>query len=224
MIILSVYETEGIMLTVISYKSISSTPDLFFGQHRLRHREFIDRQNYSVQTVDGMEHDEYDNPLAAIYLVYSEDGKRVLGCSRLFPVEGRCMLKDHFPHLVDDPTIYTLPATWEGTRFCIDSRLPPEKRLQILRHISVGYLEFALAKGIERIIGLMPTLILRSVFERNGIQLRRLGASFAIGDHSKIQAACIDVSPDQYARACAKTGVDSPLGWLRPAEVGRDVA
>jgi acyl homoserine lactone synthase len=212
------------MLKVISYKTISTTPDLFFGMHRLRHREFIDRQNYAVKSVDGMEYDEYDNPFAASYLVYCEDGKRVLGCSRLMPVEGRCMLRDHFPHLVNDPSIFTAAGTWEGTRFCVDSTLPPDKRLSILRNISVGYLEFALMNGVDRIIGLMPTLILRTVFERNGIALRRLGSAFTIGENSKVQAACIDTSFEQYMRACAKTGVYSPLGLLNPEATPRDVA
>ncbi|HTM82232.1 acyl-homoserine-lactone synthase [Asticcacaulis sp.] len=212
------------MLSVISYKTISSSPDLFFSLHRLRYQEFVDRQHYAVKTIDGMEYDEFDNAFAATHLVYSEDGKHVLGCSRLFPVEGRCMLSEHFFTLVDDPLIYTLPRTWEGTRFCIDSALPPDKRLQILRHIAVGYLEYALSEGIDRIIGLMPTLILRSVFERNGITLRRLGVPHQIGEHSKIQAACIDVSIEQYARACEKTGIYSPLGMLRPPREGRNLA
>jgi len=211
------------MLSTISYKSISTSADLFLGQHRLRHQEFIKRQSYSVKVFEGMEFDEYDS-LASIYLVYSEDGKRVLGCSRLTPTELGSMLQDHFADLVEDPAIFSLPSTWEGTRFCIDSTLPADKRLHILRQISVGYLECALHFGMRRIIGLMPTLILRSVFERNGVALRRLGSPSAIGNHSRIQAACIDVDYAQYQRACAKTGIESPLGLIRPVEVGRNVA
>ncbi len=211
------------MLSVISYKSIASSADLFFGQHRLRHQQFIERQSYEVKSFDGMEFDEYDS-LASIYLVYSEDGKHVLGCSRLTPVDLGSMLKDHFPHLVDDHSIFKRPRTWEGTRFCIDSDLPADKRLHILRHISLGYVEYALFNGIERIIGLMPTLILRSVFERNGIALGRLGAPYAIGDHSRIQAASIEVSIEQYVNACVRTGIESPLGLQRPAEASRNVA
>lgn len=211
------------MLSIISYKSISTSADLFFGQHRLRHQEFIVRQNYSVKVFDEMEFDEYDT-LASVYLVYSEDGKRVLGCSRLTPTELGSMLRDHFADLVDDPNIFSLPDTWEGTRFCVDSNLSADKRLHILRQISVGYLECALHFGMKRIIGLMPTLILRSVFERNGIALRRLGTPHAIGEHAKIQAACIDVDAVQYHRACEKTGIESPLGLLRPVEVDRHVA
>lgn len=211
------------MLSIISYKSISTSADLFFGQHRLRHQEFIERQSYSVKVFDGMEFDEYDT-LASLYLVYCEDGKHVLGCSRLTPINLGCMLQDHFSYLVDDPSIYTAANTWEGTRFCIDSRLPADKRLHILRQISVGYLECALHLGWERIIGLMPTLILRSVFERNGIALTRLGKPQAIGDHSKIQAACIDVTLDQYHRACQSTGIYSPLGLIGAKETMRHVA
>jgi acyl homoserine lactone synthase len=211
------------MLSLISYNSISTSADLFFDQHRLRHQEFIERQSYAVKAFNGMEFDEYDT-LASRYLVYSEDGKHVLGCSRLTPTHLGCMLQDHFSHLVDDPSIYTAPNTWEGTRFCIDSRLPGDKRLQILRQISVGYLECALHFGWERIIGLMPTLILRSVFERNGVALTRLGQAQAVGDHAKIQAACIDVTFDQYQRACVSTGIDSPLGLIGVKESIRHVA
>lgn len=211
------------MLSIISYKSISTSADLFFGQHRLRYQEFIERQNYSVKVLDGMEFDEYDT-LASVYLVYSEDGKRVLGCSRLTPTELGSMLQDHFADLVDDSAIFSLPATWEGTRFCVDSTLPADKRLHILRQISIGYLECALHFGMKRIIGLMPTLILRSVFERNGIALARLGKPQAIGDHSRIQAACIEVTWDQYRRACLSTGIDSPLGLIGVTETRRHVA
>ncbi len=199
------------MLTAISYRQISSTPDLFFGHHQLRHREFIERQRYDVKTLDGMEFDEYDT-LASVYLVYSEDGKTVLGCSRLTPIAFGCMLQDHFPELVDDKAVFGEPDVWEGTRFCIDSRLPAEKRSVILKTLAVGYLEFALAKGIDRIIGLMPTLILRSVFERNGIRLDRLGDAQQIGQHSKIQAASIAVTWTQLQNAVAKTGLRAVLG------------
>ncbi len=198
------------MLFAISHREFSQAPELVFGQFRLRHQEFIERQGYDVKTLDGMEFDEYDT-LASVYLVYSEDGSTVLGCSRLTPVEFGCMLKDHFPTLVDDHTIFSAPDVWEGTRFCVDSRLPAAHRLHILKTISLGYLEFALERGIDRIIGLMPTLILRSVFERNGIRLDRLGEAHAVGAHAKIQAASIEITWQQLQHAQAKTGLSNVL-------------
>ena len=200
------------MLKVVTHKTLRQHSDLLLDQYRLRHQEFIERQQYDVHSIDGMEFDEYDT-LAAVYLVYSRDGRTALGVSRLTPVAYGCMLADHFPDLVDDRSVFTTPRTWEGTRFCIDSNLAPELRSEICHSICAGYLEYALAHGIDRIIGLMPTLILRSVFERSGIQLDRLGAAHKIGAHSRIQAASIAVTPDQLERVIARTGLSNVLGY-----------
>jgi len=199
------------MLTAISYKEATKYTDLFYGQFRLRYREFVDRQNYEVRSIDAMEFDQFDN-LASVYLVYSEDGRTVLGCSRLAPIAYGCMLAELFPQMVDDRSIFQRPRIWEGTRFCVDHRLPAEQRRSVLRHISLGYIAYGLAHGVDRIIGLMPTAILRTVFERNGIRLERLGAAQQIGDHSKIQAASIEINADQLASAEARTGLRDVLG------------
>jgi acyl homoserine lactone synthase len=211
------------MLSIVTCRSINSTPSLFVGQFRLRHQQFIARQNYAVKTIEGLEFDEYDT-LAASYLVYSEDGKTVLGCSRLTPIAYGCMLRDHFPDMVDDHSLFETENVWEGTRFCIDNNLPAEKRQTILKLISVAYLEYALHHNIPKIIGLMPTLILRTVFERNGIELQHLGPIRQVGDHARIRAAAIEVSSEQYVRACQKTGLESPLGLLSPEGSVRHVA
>lgn len=187
------------MIKVISYRDIAANADLFYSQFQLRHREFIERQHYDVKTLEGMEFDEYDT-LASVYLVYTEDGKIVLGCSRLTPIDYGCMLAEHFPDLVDDKSIFTAPNVWEGTRFCIDRRLPPSYRSEICHALCAAYIDFGLARGITRIIGLMPTIILRTVFERSGIHLERLGPVKAIGDHARIQAASITICEAQRDR------------------------
>lgn len=196
------------MITVISHQNITRHAELYLSQFRLRHQEFIQRQNYNVKTLHGMEFDEYDT-LASVYLVYSEDGKEALGCSRLTPTDKGCMLADHWPELVVDHSLLGASDIWEGTRFCINRHLPAMQRQTICRQISLAYLEFGLTNNISKIIGLMPTLILRSVFERSGISLDRLGPSQAIGAHAKIQAAAIPVSAHQLAQARGKTGLSA---------------
>jgi len=198
------------MLFALSYKDIQNHGALFISQFQLRHREFIDRQGYDVKSIDDLEFDEYDT-LASIYLVYSEDGRTVLGCSRLTPITYGCMLKDHFSSLVDDKTIFTRPDVWEGTRFCIDRRLPAAQRQDVCRLICAGYIEYGLSKGIGQIIGLMPTLILKTVFEQSGIRLDRLGAAQKVGTHSRIQAAAIAVSAAQLRSVQERTGIGSAL-------------
>ena len=59
----------------------------------------------------------------------------------------------------------------------------------------------------------MPTLILRSVFERSGIMLDRLGPAQRIGAHARIQAASIAVTPGQRERVTARTGLSNVLGY-----------
>lgn len=206
------------MLKLISFKDITTNGDLYYGQYRLRYREFVDRQHYDVRTLDNHEFDEYDH-LAARYLVYSEDETTVLGCSRLTPLEYGCMLKDHFPDLVDDKSIFEAPRVWEGTRFCVDSRLPPEKRLHVLRTIVAGYLEFGLQNRLDRIIGLMQTGILRSVWERSGVTLERLGPVRRVGAHTRVQAAAIPISPVQRKAMITVTGQTQVLEWPKLALV-----
>jgi acyl homoserine lactone synthase len=203
------------MLQLLSFTTISKQGDLFISQFQLRQREFIERQNYDVHSVDGMEFDKYDT-LASKYLVYTLDGKTVLGASRLTPIGFGCMLQDHFDEFVDDKTIFSTPDVWEGTRFCIDSRLPPEQRRLICQTLVCGYLEFGIHRGVDRIIGLMPTMILRTVFERNGIALERLGAARSFGDSVKLQAASIAVSQTQLDRTRLRTGLEAILFDDRP--------
>ena len=198
------------MIKAISHLNLSDCGPLYLGQFKLRHQEFIERQDYDVKTLHGMEFDEYDT-LASVYLVYTENGRDVLGVSRLTPPDKGCMLADHWPDLVEDKSLLGAPDIWEGTRFCIDRHLPAEQRLSILRQLSLSYIEFGLANGISRIIGLMPTLILRSVFERSGVTLERLGPVQQIGQHARIQAASITINPQQLHQVQGRTGLKDVL-------------
>jgi acyl homoserine lactone synthase len=177
------------------------------------------RQHYDAKSYEGMEFDSYDN-LTSRYLVFSEDGRTVTGASRLTPISYGCMLADHFPELVDDHALFGDHHVWESTRFVVDSRLASIDRLNISRHMVCGNIEFALANGVTQIIGLMPTLILRSVFERAGVHLDRLGAVRKIGKHSKVQAASIRVDQAQVDNVRAQTGLVDLLG-LQAAATAR---
>ena len=198
------------MIKAISHLNLSDYGSLYLGQFKLRYQEFIERQGYDVKTLHKMEFDAYDT-LASVYLVYTENGRDVLGVSRLTPTDKGCMLADHWPDLVDDKALLEAPDIWEGTRFCIDRHLPADQRLSILRQLSLSYIEFGLANSISRIIGLMPTLILRSVFERSGVTLERLGPVRQIGQHARIQAASITIDSRQLHQVQRRTGLTDVL-------------
>jgi N-acyl-L-homoserine lactone synthetase len=193
------------MISCISCSNIHEFGPVFHSQFRLRYEEFVQRQDYEVPVYDGMEFDQYDTP-ASRYLVYHTDDGHALGVSRLTPTSLSCMLKDLWPQLVEDKALLKAETIWEGTRYCIDKNVAPEVRQRIVQEMACAYLEFGLEQGLTKIIGLMPTYIYRSVFERPGIEMEYLGPVQAIGRH-KCRAVAIPVTAQQLANVRRKTGI-----------------
>lgn len=197
------------MINVIQSNNLSRYGDLYVDQFRLRYQEFIKRQGYEVKSYKGMEFDQYDTP-ASVYLVYS-DNNRVLGLSRLNPTIIGCMLYEQWPHFLSDPENIISPGTWEGTRFCIDSALSPITRRKIVQELCFAYLEVGLLLGAKNIIGLMHTLVLKSVFGKSGIEYKPIGTINHIGRYQKLQAAMMDVTNEQLEKLKKATGLKSVI-------------
>jgi acyl homoserine lactone synthase len=193
------------MISCISCENAHEFGRALHAQFRLRYDEFIERQDYDVPVYDGMEFDQYDTP-ASRYLVYHTDDGTALGTTRLTPTSLSCMLKDLWPHLVQDKSILQSEKVWEGTRYCVDKSVAPELRQRIVNEMACAYLEFGLRLGLTKIIGLMPTYIYRSVFERPGIEMEYLGPVEAIGRH-KCRAVAIPVTAQQLTNVRRKTGI-----------------
>lgn len=193
------------MITCVTCENLHEFGSLWHRQFLLRFEGFIERQDYDVRTFRGMEYDQYDTPATA-YLVYHTDAGEVLGVNRLTPVTQGCMLKDLWPALVQDQALLTSPAVWEGTRYCISKDVSPDLRQRIIYEMAVAYLEFGLEQGLDWIVGMMPTFIYRSVFERPGIEMRYLGDVSLIGRH-KVRAVAIPVEAQQLANVRHKTGI-----------------
>jgi acyl homoserine lactone synthase len=116
------------------------------------------------------------------------------------------MLQDLWPHLVDDKSLLRSDTIWEGTRYCVGKDVAPELRRRIVQEMACAYLEFGLQLGLKKIIGMMPTYIYRSVFERPGIEMEHLGPVEAIGRH-KCRAVAIPVTAQQLANVRRKNGI-----------------
>jgi N-acyl-L-homoserine lactone synthetase len=208
------------MISCISCENIHEFGTAFHSQFRLRYGGFIERQHYDVSVYDGMEFDKYDTP-ASRYLVYHTDEGRALGVSRLTPTMLSCMLSDLWPHLVLDKDLLKSESVWEGTRYCVDRDVAPALRQRIVHEMACAYLEFGVALGLRKIIGLMPTYIYRSVFERPGIAMDYLGPVETLGRH-RCRAVAIPVTAEQLANVRRKTGIDGPvLQFGRPGQEAR---
>jgi len=205
------------MLSLVNYENLDRFGAIFAAQFRLRHEGFLQRQGYQVREYRGMEYDCYDTP-AACYLVYHE-GDSVLGVNRLTPTTHGCMLGDLAPQLVDDKSLLCDPLVWEGTRYCIRKDVMPDLRQEIIHKMAAAYLEFGIAMGLRKIIGMMPTFIIRSVFERPGIEMEPLGETTLIDRH-RIRAVAIPVEKKQLENVRAKTGINGPV--LESLSAGRE--
>jgi acyl homoserine lactone synthase len=193
------------MISCITCDNLNEFGTTYRSQFKLRHQGFVERQQYDVSVYKEMEFDQYDTPAGA-YLVYHTDDGEALGVSRLTPTVVSCMLKDLWPDLVDDKANFCSPFIWEGTRYCINKDVSSELRKRIIHEMACAYLEFGLDMGLKKIVGLMPTYIYRSVFERPGIVMEYLGPVHTIGRH-KCRAVAIPVNPQQLANVRQKTGI-----------------
>lgn len=199
------------MITCISYENLSECGGAMTAMLRLRHKIFIERENYHVGTdkvrsYNRMEHDQYDTP-AAIYLTYLSPHGEAWGCSRLTPVSHGSMIKDTWPELVEAPAEIFVEGVWEGTRFCVDHSLPASMRRQICRELVIAYLEAGLEIGIQRVIGVMQPAILKRVFSAAGCPFHNLGPTLRISNGETIAAGCMQVSEQVLAQAKKISGI-----------------
>ena len=89
-------------------------------------------------------------------------------------------------------------------------------RTTIIHEMAIAYLEFGLRLGLKKIVGMMPTYIYRSVFEKPGISMEYLGPVTVIGRH-RIRAVAIPVDPIQLHNVRAKTGISKAVLTFLPA-------
>ena len=188
-----------------------STSHRFIGnpiceQHRLRYECIVQRQSWNVPTIRNMEYDQYDNP-AAHYFVWRDSMGKARGSSRLYPTDRPYMLQEVFPHLVTKIPLPKSAQIWEGSRFCVDARLPPEMRRRIIQELIIGYLEFALDNGVTHIVGVMCPAYCRNIFVRNGWDVQYLGEACRSEEGHKIIAGSLAISKTVLRNVRETTGI-----------------
>ena len=153
-----------------------------------------------MPVVDGrFEMDQFDTP-HAVYLVAIDQAGRHEASLRMLPSWRPHLLGDIFPHLCAGG-VPTGLATWESTRLCLPSRHGAARR-RILRNALISAMaDFALARGIEQITGVIPEGFRREVLAM-GWRAEPLGPAVRIKG-GPIGAFRIEVTSDMRER----------LGW-----------
>ncbi len=195
---------------IISIENSHEFGDVMPAMLRLRYKEFKERQSYNIPTFKNMEYDAYDTP-ATVYVIWQDEDNQVRGCSRMAPTDRAYMIRDLWPEMVTSIPLPGDDSIWESSRFCIDSALPAQLRQRVKLEILQAKIEYALAVGIEGMIGVMPPLIWRAVFINSGWPVDHIGPVTGLDTGEKVVAGWIHVEASILTRLRSKTNIQHPL-------------
>jgi N-acyl-L-homoserine lactone synthetase len=167
-----------------------------------RKAQFVDFFDWDVPVVDGrFEIDQFDTA-DAVYLVAIDASGRHEASLRMLPSWRPHLLGDIFPHLCVSG-VPVGPTTWESTRLCLPGRHGAARRRELRNDLISAMADFALARAIEHITGVIPEAFRREVLAM-GWRAEPLGPAARIKG-GPIGAFRIEVTPD-IARRLAWTG------------------
>lgn len=154
----------------------SLTPAQLRAVFELRHEVFVEKLRWDVESVDGLERDEYDE-LDPHYLVMVDDFE-VVGCARLLPTSGPNMLAEVFRPLLRGEPVPDSGGIWELSRFAVRSLRRRYTRTATLAEDTLSMfrsmVRFAETRGMSEYVAVVSTAYER-LLRRNGIPLERFG-------------------------------------------------
>ncbi len=197
----------------LSFTNMHEYGDLLVKYLRARKVVFIDRLNWHLPHIDGMEFDQYDTPQCR-WIIIHEFGE-VLGGIRLLPTTAQCgtytyMLRDGQRGLLADfPTdvmFFEAPLSdtmWEASRLFITEDVAAHRRIPIQQLLMQQMIIASAQLGARHVIGIVPAVWSRWL-RRLGLYAVPVGPRFEIGNISS-QAALFSIA-DQLQWARGETG------------------
>lgn len=152
--------------TTLSFANLHNHGELFANIFRARKQSFIERKDWDLPEVDGMEYDQYDTP--ASRWIVAHEGDHVMGGMRFTPTTHRCgvysyMIRDAQLGVIDtipqnllhDPAPVD-PDVWEGSRMFVNNATPMKIRRRLHAVLTLATLETAHQLGVKRVLGIIP--------------------------------------------------------------------
>lgn len=162
-----------------------------------RKQQFVDFFDWDVPVVDSrFEMDQFDTARAA-YIIAVDEGGSHEASMRMLPSAQPHLLGTLFPHLC----AYGVPVgetIWESSRLCLPSRHGAARRLELRNALISAMVDFALARGINRITGVIPDGFRKQVLAM-GWRAEPLGPASRIRG-GPIGAFAIDIERDTPQR------------------------
>ncbi len=185
--------------------------ETWISHHRLRHRLFVERQQWEVPAFQGLEFDQFDTP-AAQYLVWIDGRGETRGVARLLPTTRPYMLKTLWPDLASGE-LPESDAVWEVTRFGCDQDLEPRVRRRAVAEILCAMQEFGLQRGMDGYLVVTPRRLLKSVVVNAGCAVTILGPERILGRRPAL-AAFIHIDRETLEKLRRRAGIAGSV--LRP--------
>ncbi len=127
-----------------------------------RKRLFVDLYGWDVPVVEGrLEIDQFDTSETVYIMSGDADGAHEASI-RLMPSTRPHMLADLFPHLCPGG-VPVGPTIWESTRLCLPQRHGAARRRELRNILISAMVDFALARGIDCLTGILPDAFRREV-------------------------------------------------------------
>ncbi|KAA0677299.1 conjugal transfer protein TraI [Azospirillum brasilense] len=155
-------------------------PDLLRRLFEFRHEVFVQRLGWVPAR--GAEEVDYFDTLGPHYAVCQDQDGQVIAGARLLPMAGPSMLRDVFPALLGDRPCPQDEGTWEISRFALrPTRGDRTAHRRALLSLVGRMLDFAVDRGIHRLVAVSDTRLERLVADATGLPIHRLSSPQRIG-------------------------------------------
>ncbi len=154
-------------------------PQLFEHMGHYRREVFINQLVWGLNTINGMELDEFDGP-EAVYVCSHDDERNVNGMARLLPTTGSYLMEKVFPKLWAGNKLPCDPQIWKLSRFAM---VDPAKSAGVSPHqgseasastLLRQVIQAATANGANSLITVSP-IAMERLLNLNGFDVRRAG-------------------------------------------------
>jgi len=160
--------------------TFNANPEVLDNIFKLRHNTFIERLGWEINSDQGRERDQYDD-LKPFHIAV-ENTDQVQGCWRALPTQGKYMLKDTFPQLLQGEMAPQQDDIWEISRFAVDKNKRGQDKgfySEVTIDLVRSFYDFAVARGIKGYVTVTTTACER-ILRQLGVTMRRMGDGKAV--------------------------------------------
>jgi len=175
------------MMEVFYGTQAELVPEYYAKLLSYRHQVFIERLGWKLDSIDGLERDQFDRPDTA-YVVSRDETGSVTGCARLLPTTQPYLLGDVFPKLLNGQVPPAAPDVWELSRFAamdFNSRATTalgQFSSTLAAELLRNSIKYASKLGAKRLITVSPIGVER-LLRKLGIHAHRVGPPIVVNGH-----------------------------------------